>query len=448
MRTMLTLTRSSRGIAQPRRRLDVSRARVMTHAGHATHRVGVTVRDTRCGTPFVTQPRTRTVMMSMVTSPEGVMATLTSLAVVGQALEDNTTIGGRMTGVILTMAAACAFSTLNVLPMTSVVYDTVWSLLMPLGVVLALISTKIRGIEAEDIDVLKAFGVGAVGTVIGTCVAFMACGKLLGEFGWKIAGSLCASYIGGSMNFASTAHALDIVGSGGQGLLTAGMAADNIAMCAYLSVLMLIPAVGPSDPCVNGMQECEIEYQSTKASIACAIATSLIVLRGSQMFATFVGQPNLSLGFACIFAPCVAVVARGMSKLSESVPENLCSILSFAGAQNISGALMLVFFATLGANADLRTIAISGLPMALFITIQLATQLVFSLLVGHVMLKLPLWACIISANSNVGGPATAAAMAAARRWDRAVNPAILTGTIGYSIATLIGVQVGRLLALA
>ena len=443
---MLTLT-SSQGVTR-----DGHHVRATSRTEHATRAMviaRVRERDVpRRETLLINQPRTRTVMMSMVTSPEGVMATLASLAVVGQALEDNTTIGGRVSGVILTMVGACVLSTLNVLPVASTVYNIVWSLLMPLGVVLALISTKIRGIEAEDVDVLKAFGVGAVGTVIGTCVAFAACGKLLGEFGWKIAGSLCASYIGGSMNFASTAQALDIVGSGGQGLLTAGMAADNIAMCAYLSALMLIPAIGPSDPCVDGTEECEIEHQSTKASIACAVATSLIVLRGSQMFAAFVGQPNLSLGFACIFAPCVALVSRGISNLTKTVPENLCSILSFAGAQNISGALMLVFFATLGANADLRSIAVSGLPMALFIAIQLTTQLSFSLIFGHIVLKLPLWACIISANSNVGGPATAAAMAAARGWDRAINPAILTGTIGYSIATLIGVQIGRILALA
>jgi len=390
--------------------------------------------------------RTSTTRTKAVTSFEGVMGTLASLAVLGQALEENTAMGRRASGVIITMGAACAMATFGALPASSAAYDAVWSILMPTGVVLALISTKIRGIRAEDVDVLTAFAVGAVGTVFGTVVSFFACGHMLGAFGWKIAASLCASYIGGSMNFAAVAQALDIAGTGGQGLLTAGMAVDNIAMCAYLSALMLMPAIGPADPCLDDSEGCEVEYQPTKASVACALATSLFVLRGSQIFATFVGQPNLSLGFACIFAPCVALAARGLSHLNRQVPENLCSVLSFAGAQSISGALMLIFFATLGANADLRSIAIAGAPMAAFITIQLATQLTFSLIVGHKLLKLPLWAVIISANANVGGPATAAAMAAARRWDRAINPAILVGTVGYAIATLIGVQVGRALA--
>ena len=44
--------------------------------------------------------------------------------------------------------------------------------------------------------------------------------------------------------------------------------------------------------------------------------------------------------------------------------------------------------------------------------------------------------------SFVGGPTTAAAMAVARRWNTLIIPAILCGTLGYAIATFIGVAVG------
>jgi uncharacterized membrane protein len=43
----------------------------------------------------------------------------------------------------------------------------------------------------------------------------------------------------------------------------------------------------------------------------------------------------------------------------------------------------------------------------------------------------------------MGGPTTAAAFAIARRWDGLVIPAILCGTLGYAVATFIGVHLGK-----
>lgn len=44
---------------------------------------------------------------------------------------------------------------------------------------------------------MVAFFVGAVGTLLGTVVAYALVGRQLGPDGWKVAAALCASYIGG-----------------------------------------------------------------------------------------------------------------------------------------------------------------------------------------------------------------------------------------------------------
>ncbi len=49
--------------------------------------------------------------------------------------------------------------------------------------------------------------------------------------GFKMAAALCASYIGGSVNFAATAQTLGLQAGP---LLAGAMAADNIAMAAYI----------------------------------------------------------------------------------------------------------------------------------------------------------------------------------------------------------------------
>lgn len=62
----------------------------------------------------------------------------------------------------------------------------------------------------------------------------------MGPEGWKVAAALCASYIGGSINFAAVAQMVHL-GSGP--LMACTMAADNLAMAAYLAVISVIPVV-------------------------------------------------------------------------------------------------------------------------------------------------------------------------------------------------------------
>lgn len=388
------------------------------------------------------------------TTPEGAFAILACAATLGQLLEENTSIGGRVSAPILTMASTSALATAGALPATSAAYDVVWKWLMPIGVVLALLEQRhvFRGGEGHDVaSVLGGFVVGAAGTVIGTLAAFAACGRVLGAEGWKIAGCLCASYIGGSVNFAATAQAVDMMSSGGQALLSAGMAADNFAMACYLSILFAINTTGPKATDVDEDDDVLVrddKNEATKASICASLATSMIILQASSALATFAGQPSFALGTACFITPVFALTMGAISRSMKSTPSNLCRVLRFSGAESMSGALMLLFFATLGATADLRTVfnALAGGSMLMFIVILLATQLIFTLFVGHKVLKLPLWAVLIASNANVGGPATAAAMANAKGWKSAVTPAIVTGIFGYSIATFIGVAVGKILA--
>jgi uncharacterized membrane protein len=53
---------------------------------------------------------------------------------------------------------------------------------------------------------------------------------------------------------------------------------------------------------------------------------------------------------------------------------------------------------------------------------------------------------LVAANANVGGSATAAAMASAKGWTSLMQAAILTGVLGYTIATPIGCIMATVLA--
>ncbi len=64
-------------------------------------------------------------------------------------------------------------------------------------------------------------------------------------------------------------------------------------------------------------------------------------------------------------------------------------------------------------------------------------------LVGGKLLRLPMQSVLIASNANVGGPATAAAMASSKGWQHLIQPALLTGCFGYAIANWIGLAMGQ-----
>lgn len=82
---------------------------------------------------------------------------------------------------------------------------------------------------------IGAFAVGAVGTVVGTLVAFKALPlAVLGGEGWKVASAMAARHIGGAVNYVSVSAALDI----DPAVSTAGLAADNLIVALYFMSLV------------------------------------------------------------------------------------------------------------------------------------------------------------------------------------------------------------------
>jgi uncharacterized membrane protein len=111
------------------------------------------------------------------------------------------------------------------------------------------------------------------------------------------------------------------------------------------------------------------------------------------------------------------------------------------GADKIGTLLMQVFFAAIGASANILVVLKVGPILFVFAALILFVHLIFLLAAGK-LFKLDLAEIVIASNANMGGPTTAAAMAVARKWKALVIPAVLCGTLGYAIATFIGVAIG------
>ena len=107
--------------------------------------------------------------------------------------------GRKLSAVVLTMGVTFTLSNLGIIPIEGVAaYDITWGRLVPLAIPLLLFRANLKRIFKEAGPTLLAFSLGAVGTIIGTIVAYRV--VPLGEHGWQLASIFSATYIGGSMN--------------------------------------------------------------------------------------------------------------------------------------------------------------------------------------------------------------------------------------------------------
>jgi uncharacterized membrane protein len=77
-----------------------------------------------------------------------------------------------------------------------------------------------------------------------------------------------------------------------------------------------------------------------------------------------------------------------------------------------------------GASTSVQEAVAGGWPLFIFILILFVIHLLVTLSLG-IWFKLPLHTLLVASNANIGGPATAAAMASARRWPEMVLYSII-----------------------
>ncbi len=358
-------------------------------------------------------------------------------------LGERTPWGRRLSGVILTMGVTFALSNLGVIPSDGVpAYDVVWGYLVPLAIPLLLLRADLRRILREAGPTLIAYAVGAVGTVIGTITAFHI--VPLGPEGWKLASIFSATYIGGSMNYAAAAEA---VGLHSGDLLSAGVAADNLVMALYFLVLFALPGIG--------WLRARYRRRTPQAAGPDPDAVGAAIPDPGAALPRFpeIGRSTLALALAaglCWAGYGIAAAAGwhgGGILVTTALTVTLATAIpgplrTLDGAEVMGAFLMQIFFAVIGASANVAVVLRVGPLLFAFAALILLIHLVFLLGVGR-LLRLDLAELVIASNANMGGPTTAAAMAVARKWDTLVLPAILCGTLGYAVATFLGVALGH-----
>ena len=361
-------------------------------------------------------------------------AVLSSCSAVASQLEQRTWLGKAASAPVLAMGVAACAQGAGLLAGggTEAAIAVIWDALLPIAVALSLLTTDVLDVRPLSSG-LVSFTVATVATILGTAVAFALVGPALGPDASRLAACLCASYIGGSINFAAVASAVGFASSGSQALCAA-MAVDNIAMAVFLAVLLQLARMAEK-PAHSMPVAITTPQGVTVTSLASALACALCCTVMARAVAARLGSPSWQLALVAGIAPATAAL---LARLPAGQRPSL------AGAEQCAGALLLLLFAGLGAAVDVRAAASLGLPTFAFIAVQLSVHLVVVLTFGR-LLQLPRHLLLLASNAAVGGPATAAAMASATAWPGLVRPAILLGCVGYAVGTPIGVLMNHLL---
>ncbi len=355
---------------------------------------------------------------------------------------ETTQIGRKISGPLIILALALVFSNIELIPHSAPMYGTVSGLLVPLAIPMLLFRADLGMVIREIGPMLKAFIASAVViafSIIILCLAFD-----FGPYEARVAGSLAGSYIGGSLNFVATAQAVELTDPNHY---LAALTADTIGAVFFLALLMMLPALSwarkampsryISEDGVNlGVEmadhEKEVKPSFDVLGLGAAITVSMIICAAGSLLTDALGAAQYFILVITVLALLVANLARPL-------------VQRFNAEFDVGTFFMYVFFATIGASADLATIAGIALPYVIMICTAIVLFIILILIVGK-FLKLDLAELLIAANACILGPATAAAMAAGQRWNDLVTPGMLAGILGYSFATFIGVAVTQLLS--
>ena len=370
----------------------------------------------------------------------GIWAALAVAGAAGLQLEQRTRWGKEMSGALLSTLLGLALSNLGVIPSEAPqVYGVVNAFFLPLAIPLLLFAADIRRVIRDTGRLLTAFIGGAVATIAGSLVAFSLMPlQVLGADGWKVAGALTARHIGGSVNFMAVSEALSL----SPGAKMAGLAADDVIVSIYFIVLYALarraPPDGESAPgkiAENQVQEEEQEEDDrrgiTVLNGATAIALSACICALGTSLAASIGYKGGSITIITAITVLLATIAPRL--LAPVIPSG----------EGLAAILMQLFFASVGASGNIREV-LKTAPM-LFAWSAVAISVHLSLvLLWERLFKFSRRETCLASNANIGGPTTAAGMAAAKGWKASTVPALLVGIFGYATATFVGVGAAQI----
>jgi uncharacterized membrane protein len=357
----------------------------------------------------------------------------------------------------------------GLLPGTSPTYSFLMGDGVYFGIALILLSVDLKSVLQAGPGMLAAFGIGAVGTAVGAITGAFLLAGMVGPETWKLAGQFTGTYTGGGANFAALGRAFET----SPDLFSAATAADVIITAVWMMICLAVPVLlgrpggssGPTEEPADGapgrdeasgepagVAENGAPGEPTGGAEGAAPREKPVTLE--RTLNDTVKPVSLGDAGALVVVAVGSVWAAGLlGDLIPGIPEVLWlttlvlilaqvpAVRTLPGGALFGNYLILLFLASNGARSVVANLVAMGPPVFYYaiVTVALHGVIIFGL--GR-LARLDLATLAVASQANVGGAASAIALASARGYHDRLVPGVAVGLVGYAVGNYLGMAIG------
>ncbi len=332
------------------------------------------------------------------------------------------------------------------------VYDAVFGTVAQLAIVWLLLKVNLKDVLRAGVPIISLFLIGSLGTVVGVLVAMWVVDgpERIGPLYNALGGMFTGTYTGGSVNFNAVAIEYDVMR---EAVLFGGAAAvDSIMTTIWMAATIALPrwlrprwptreqapsvtAGGESAPLAPDLGVEEDTEAIHPVDLAIVIGIGCGTLWASNQLTSFLAGVGIDVPSVLILTVIALILAQ------------FRAVTSLAGSRTLGMYAIFLFLCVIGAYCDVGALAaIGGLGLTLLL-------FAFTLVVVHGLitfgaarvLKLDVDMAAVASQANVGGGASALALARSLGRSDLVLPAVLIGSLGTALGTFLAFLVARTL---
>ncbi len=377
----------------------------------------------------------------MIQDPFGIFLTLVATAFLAVWLEARHRFFRAMSAGLMCLVFGMALSNSGLLPGDAEAYYQLGNIWVNAAIVLVLLQVDLRTVREAGKSMLGAFGLGALGTMTGTLLAFFLLSSAVGGEAWKLTGQFTGTYIGGGANFYALASAFGT----DPNIMSGAVAADVIVTAFWLATCLVVPAwlrggkgLDPPAPAAGaaplpggaGSMTLEQRLKESGESLRMMDFFGLAAITLGAMAAARLLGAAVPVIPAVLWLTTIALVLGHTPQVRQ-----------LRGAPVLGNSLLYLFLVGNGAQSLVSEMLAAGPALFLFAFVTVATHGIVIFGLGR-LLRFDAGTLVVASQANVGGAASAVAIASARGYGDKLLPGIAVALAGYAVGNYLGFGMG------